>query len=228
MPVPEIYGWCRDGEETFKYMELVRRSTLEQRWDELSTPERSSICDQLHPMIAALRTLTQSPRACVGKFNSFGHVWDACLQLKIASIRNIGYGQLPDVIFQGSTPPGPFSHVSTFQDWFSRPSWANESNQPFEINPMRQGLPDDPINFVHGDLHRSNILVTWTEKGPARVIVIIGWHQSGWYPAYWEYCEAGWTAEVGDEWVTSYISKIMQPRIEVYDFWNYFVLCRGM
>jgi hypothetical protein len=29
--VPEVYGWCLDGEETFIYMELIRGSTLEQR-----------------------------------------------------------------------------------------------------------------------------------------------------------------------------------------------------
>ena len=72
IPVPEVYGWCRDGEETFLYMELIRGSTLEQRWKELSTTERSSICDQLHPMIAALRTIKQSPQeSCVGKLNLF-------------------------------------------------------------------------------------------------------------------------------------------------------------
>ena len=92
---------------------------------------------------------------------------------------------------------------------------------------MRLGLPDDPINFVHGDLHRSNIIITSAEKGPPRVVAIVDWHQSGWYPAYWEYCKARYTVEIGDEWVTTYIPKIMQPRTEVYDFWNWFVLARG-
>ena len=72
VPVPEVYGWCRDGEETFVYMELIRGSTLEQRWDELSSKERSSLCDQLSPMVAALQALKQSPlENCVGKLPFF-------------------------------------------------------------------------------------------------------------------------------------------------------------
>jgi hypothetical protein len=30
IPVPEVYGWCQDGEEVFIYMELVQGVTLEQ------------------------------------------------------------------------------------------------------------------------------------------------------------------------------------------------------
>jgi hypothetical protein len=79
VPVPEVYGWCRDGEETFIYMELIRGSTLEQRWDELSTTERSSLCDQLRPMVAALQALKQSSHeSCVGKHLFFWHVVHWC------------------------------------------------------------------------------------------------------------------------------------------------------
>lgn len=60
VPVPEVYGWCRDGVETFIYMELVTGSTLEQRWDKLSVFEKSSICSQLSPIVAALGKLKQS------------------------------------------------------------------------------------------------------------------------------------------------------------------------
>lgn len=75
VPVPEVYGWRRDGEETFIYMELIRGSTLEQRWDELSTTERSGLSDQLRPMVAALGALKQSPReSCIGKLLLFRHM----------------------------------------------------------------------------------------------------------------------------------------------------------
>src|SRR2546423_5094886 len=81
--------------------------------------------------------------------------------------------------------------------------------------------------FTHGDLHRSNILITSPGEGPPRVTAIIDWHQSGWYSAYWEYCKARWTAEIGDEWGTTYLPKFLKPRLEVYDTWNYFVLLLG-
>jgi thiamine kinase-like enzyme len=58
-------------------------------------------------------------------------------------------------------------------------------------DPQRQGLPDDsPVFFTHADLNLVNIIVSSPDDGPARVLAIIDWHQSGWYPAYWEYCKA--------------------------------------
>jgi thiamine kinase-like enzyme len=78
---------------------------------------------------------------------------------------------------------------------FSQPPVGNGLYQPVDIDPMRLELPDDPINFTHGDLHRSNILVTPAADGPSRVMAIVDWHQCGWYPAYWEYCNARRTIE---------------------------------
>lgn len=57
LPTPEVYGWCQDNEETFLYMKLVRGDTLEQRWPDLSDTDRSACCEQLKPMIEALRYL---------------------------------------------------------------------------------------------------------------------------------------------------------------------------
>jgi len=106
--------------------------------------------------------------------------------------------------------------------------WAQTpSDPPNKIHPMRRDIPDELISFVHADLHRSNILITSAEKGPARVMAIIDWHQSGWYPAYWEYCKARLTAEFGDEWVTKYIPRIMQPREEAWNCFNYICHCHG-
>lgn len=57
LPTPEIYGWCQDDKETFLYMQLVRGDTLEQRWPHLSNAEKSACCEQLKPMVEALRCL---------------------------------------------------------------------------------------------------------------------------------------------------------------------------
>jgi hypothetical protein len=75
-------------------------------------------------------------------------------------IGNIVSGPLQDIIFDGLTV-GPFPDVSTFNDWFTQPNWAqNPSNRLLnDIDPLRRGLPDDPIRFVHGNLHQSNILI---------------------------------------------------------------------
>lgn len=47
VPVPEIYGWRKDGDETFIYMEYLHAQTLEQVWDTLEPHDRVSVCYEL-------------------------------------------------------------------------------------------------------------------------------------------------------------------------------------
>jgi aminoglycoside phosphotransferase (APT) family kinase protein len=100
---------------------------------------------------------------------------------------------LLDILFTGDTKPAadPFASVEEFHDWLSSLSkrgleihWPDPSLIP---DHSRDLLPDDsPITFTHADLHPSNVLVSADE--PCRIVVIIDWHQSGWYPDYREYC----------------------------------------
>lgn len=93
---------------------------------------------------------------------------------------------------------------------------------------MRSLLLDDvSITFTHGDLHRSNIIVSPEGEGALRVLAIIDWHQSGWFPAYWESCKARWTARIGEEWVVEYLPRILKPCVQ-YDYWDFFVLRIGV
>lgn len=94
---------------------------------------------------------------------------------------------------------------------------------------MRSGLPDNAsIKFTHADLHPTNIMLTPEGETP-RVVTIIDWHQSGWYPDYWEFCKTRWTSEIGGEWVTKYVPKFVQPvSDEIYAPFDYFTLSLGM
>ena len=56
---------------------------------------------------------------------------------------------------------------------------------------MRHGVPDDvPVVFTHADLTPSNIIVSSSASQPRTFLAIVDWHQSGWYPAYWEACKS--------------------------------------
>ena len=61
VPVPEVYGWRRDGIETFIYMELIEGDTLEDRWGDLVREEKLDICAQLRRIVDTLRQLRQDP-----------------------------------------------------------------------------------------------------------------------------------------------------------------------
>jgi hypothetical protein len=68
VPVPEIYGWRRDGKELFIYMELIRGHTLEQRWDNLTDPKRVNVCSQLRLIVQCFRQFEQDPsKPFIGK-----------------------------------------------------------------------------------------------------------------------------------------------------------------
>lgn len=61
IPVPEVYGWCRNNNEVFIYMELVDGVTLESVWRDLDLEEKLDICKQLRSMLESLRGLQQDP-----------------------------------------------------------------------------------------------------------------------------------------------------------------------
>lgn len=94
---------------------------------------------------------------------------------------------------------GPFSSVTEFQDWFTflcRRRMPDPYSIPVE--PFRYQLPDNAaIKFTHGDLHRSNTIVTGSE--PRHVVGIVDWEQAGWLPEYWEARKARWTAHWTEE-----------------------------
>jgi hypothetical protein len=129
-------------------------------------------------------------------------------------------------VFTDNTKPaaGPFASVKEFHDWLSSLAklgmeihWPDPSMIP--VFP-RNSLPDDsPITFTHADLHPCNVLVSAGE--PCRVVAIIDWHQSGWYPDYWEYCKTVFTAEPGGEWETVYVPSILGVA-KCYDAWAYY------
>ncbi|KAH6612114.1 phosphotransferase enzyme family protein-like protein [Boeremia exigua] len=207
VPVPEVYKWCKDDGQVFIYMELMNGVTLEKSWDGLDEGDRLAVCEQLRCMIAAWRGL-----GCTSDLTFIGH---------------IGRQPLLDIIFESTCSPtaGPFLSVSEFHDYFTSSFGPRKHNRNRPPHPYRHFLPDDvPIAFTHADLHPSNILVS-TGSTP-RITAIIDWHQSGWYPAYWEYCKARWTSEIGSEWEIKYLPLIVDPH-ECYDYWDYFVLAHG-
>ena len=71
-PVPEVYGWCHDGDEVFIYMELIRGDTLSSRWNDLSQQEKEGIAAQLKKIVRALRQFKLGPgEVNVGMYRCF-------------------------------------------------------------------------------------------------------------------------------------------------------------
>lgn len=201
VPVPEIYGWRHDEGQVFIYMELVPHSvTLEQRWDTLDRAARRDICEQLRLLVQELRTLRHAP----GEPLFLGHV---------------NREPLGDIVFtnENRPPAGPFATVAEFHDWMSNTvkSTVRHHHPGKELSeipdPYRGAMPDDwAVVFTHADLHPSNIMVSDGSgasdgESSCKITALIDWRQSGWYPDYWEFCKAAYTADFHGEWLQEYI-----------------------
>ncbi|EXL92869.1 kinase-like domain-containing protein [Fusarium oxysporum II5] len=187
VPVPEMYGWTEDGGEVFLYMQLVEGVTLENIWEFLNKEDKTGICDQLRDMVVDLRQV---------KRNSNDEF-----------LGQINRGPLQDVVFADGIRP----RAGTILVPASGSHWEGHELEDIP-DPYRQLLHDDPgVVFTHADLHQSNIMVS--EGWPCRIVAIIDWHQSGWYPDYWEFYKAEYTNHWESEWVQKYIPMFLnEPR----------------
>lgn len=111
-----------------------------------------------------------------------------------------------DIIFEDvqqeyKRPAGPFTDVPEFNDYFMNIGWTKTEPPKPCTHFMRPTIPDDqPIFFTHADLTPPNIIISTSFFRPPTVVGIIDFHQSGWYPAYWEACKATWVAGDDSEW----------------------------
>jgi aminoglycoside phosphotransferase (APT) family kinase protein len=210
VPVPQVYGWTRDGAETFLYLELIDGHSLAERWDGLTDEEKSQICRQLRAMIFQWRRIRQ-PQAAL-------------------KLSHIGGQGLCDYLFEdgGIYPAGPFLDTASFHDTFarlsipSRPASKNCLYPRQECEELR-GLSDDvDVVFTHADLDLSNILISKPGEGPVRVVAVIDWHQSGWYPEPWEKLKAYCVAWKDTDWAEKYLDTVLPPvRYEYAYSWEY-------
>ena len=103
---------------------------------------------------------------------------------------------------------GPFDSVKDFHDWYISQYKRRVSDPETIPEPYRKLLPDDSeIVFTHGDLHRSNIILTPSPH--PRLAALVDWEQSAWLPAYWEGCKAHWTTLQSEEWAVKYLPRIV-------------------
>ncbi|PYH34912.1 phosphotransferase family protein [Aspergillus neoniger CBS 115656] len=209
VPVPEVYGWRTEGEVIYIYMEYIKGKTLEQAWDVMAEEDKTGICHELKVICDRLRLLEQDPEEIF-----VGNIAQKPIYDRTFSINHLHEA-------------GPFPTVRQFHDWFTflpRRQMSDPYSVPIE--PYRYGLPDHcAIKFTHGDLHRSNIIVT--SSSPYRVMAIIDWEQSGWLPAYWEVRKAQMSTWSGEEWASVYLPMVLDGFENTEDSWWWYIAALG-
>ncbi|CVK98565.1 uncharacterized protein FMAN_08594 [Fusarium mangiferae] len=203
VPTPRLHCAFRDDEKgvTYIVMERIDGQPLSDSWHEASRDEKDRLLTQLRNILEELRALKKPagkgiPDGAVcaadgGKLHDH-RIWNAA----------------------GEKGLGPFLNEAAF-NLFLRNGVSNtnsitdqgsqaEIQKLIEMHSASEQRKTGTV-FTHGDFSLSNILV---KEG--KVVGIVDWEMSGWYPWYWEYTTAinthyikGWREEIGkflDEW----------------------------
>ncbi|PSN60500.1 kinase-like protein [Corynespora cassiicola Philippines] len=96
--------------------------------------------------------------------------------------------------------PGDLEDREKNQDWHDLQEMMSQQDGPWS-----------PPTFTHGDLNPFNILVR-----DGKVVGIVDWEFSGWYPHYWEYTSAWFGNVTRTEWQGMLDRILDRPRPEEF------------
>ncbi|KAJ8133483.1 hypothetical protein O1611_g137 [Lasiodiplodia mahajangana] len=156
-------------------MERIQGEPLPRAWDKMSEEALEGILKQLKGYIQELRSLEPPPGTGV----------ESCFGSSLYDSR----------IPRGNPRFGPFKTIQEFHFWLRHdykiedyagpdPGKGQVWRDAVDVTRLQDG-PWPPPKFTHGDLNPFNILVR-----DGKVVGIIDWEFSGWYPDYWEYTTA--------------------------------------
>ncbi|KAI1112723.1 kinase-like protein [Nemania sp. NC0429] len=187
IPVPEVYNAYKDEDSghTRIIMEFIVGAELEEVWDTYSVVEKESVIAQLRGYMEELR------------------------QFKGTYIGAIDGSWCDDHFFDDNPGGyGPFKDEEEFNAGIVKALKQAKSGVFVDVtcDIWLECMKGNEIVFTHNDFAPRNILV----RRP-KVVAILDWELSGYYPDYWEYCKAMRRAD----W------QILQPRLkELSVMWN--------
>ena len=168
IPVPTVhYAFERKG-ITYIVMSRIDGAQIGWNWGARTEESKRRVLEHLKAYIQEMRAL--SP-------------------VSSGKVEGVDGGKVYDMRISGGVRGfGPFESVGDFHSFITDDFKASPTQFP-EINELlaMYGGSKYTTCFTHGDLSCANILV----KGD-KVVGIVDWDTSGWYPEYWEYMSA-WT-----------------------------------
>jgi len=182
--VPKVYCAFKRKNKAYIVMEKMRGDMLCNVWGNLSEDSQDRILTHLRLLIHDMRQL-QPTTTHVSNIDG-GPLWD---------------GRIPGPGFY----VGPFDTQEQFHRYLRR-----DITQPIDGHPeiaqlIEMHKKEWPLCFTHADLSSFNILVR-----DDRVIAIIDWATSGWYPAYWEFTTAITMVNPQNTFWGGYVDKFLE------------------
>ncbi|KXT05649.1 hypothetical protein AC578_5629 [Pseudocercospora eumusae] len=200
IPVPRIYGthhW--HGKLAIEMQFFKDCETLNVAWRHLTSEQRREIVTEVAGYVAQLRALQPLNASKIS--STLG---GPCRDVRVGSVKLFGPFQDSDEFHQAIRGGVPSDNV---KDIFGE-QVASTHARKYETK------------FTHGDLGVQNILVR-----DGKVVAIIDWECSGWYPQYWEYTKAQYNRvllpefyEMLDEMIERYEEELGAER----ELWRLF------
>lgn len=193
LPVPKIHCSFVHKGRAYIVMERIQGDVLPKAWGERSEESLQNILAQLRSMLQELRALQPPPHtsveSCVG-----GSLYDSRILRKVSRFGPFTTIQEFHLYLRENCDPSTIQNVEIAQDLEDVKDMAAKQDGPWP-----------PPVFTHGDLNPYNILV----RG-GKVVGLIDWEFSGWYPHYWEYTSAWCGNVLRTEW-QGLLYKFLDP-----------------
>ncbi|OGM42143.1 hypothetical protein ABOM_009160 [Aspergillus bombycis] len=190
VPVPKVYQAFIDPEtnRTFIVMEYVHGDNLQKLLPSLTPSQKTIICKLVKDAMIDLRNIP--PPDYLGTLNRRPY-HDGVFWTKE----------------QNPLISGPFPSQKEMNRGILERLRQTESPQYIRL---LQTMVDSTLHshrtvFAHGDLQPKNIMVQEVEshdgESPKFKITIIDWEISGWYPEYWDFCNATISCRFKPDWL---------------------------
>ena len=172
VPVPRLIDAYESKGVKFIVMEYVNGAPLSKLWGKMKKEEKSSLLRELRQYVDELRNVPP-PRPG----------WVGALDYSPADDERIS-----------SNPMGPFQNHDAFH-LFLRWGIENPTVSPHIEIALAHKRYQHRTVLTHGDLAPQNIIVN-----NGKIVAIIDWETSGWFPEYWEYSLAWQSSWRWVEW----------------------------
>jgi aminoglycoside phosphotransferase (APT) family kinase protein len=162
-PAPKLHGLMKFGEHFLLFTTFEGSHDLGELWPHLDSRQKRSISTQLASIMSQLRSIPHPEDAPIGKVG--GWCEDIRRGSHISHQAIMDTQQFDGFIFSGATRATP-TYLRFLRDFV--PSSSTQ------------------CVFTHGDIKPGNIIVDQDADLNWKVVAIIDWENSGFYPEYWE------------------------------------------
>jgi aminoglycoside phosphotransferase (APT) family kinase protein len=176
IPVPKVYNVYKDQDTGHVriVMEFIEGNRLEDMWDKFDVSQKKIVVEQLHDFFSQLRKIKGPFIGCIDG--------TAC-EDQLFTDELGGYG--------------PYDNESDFNKGIVTALKRSRQGPWVDVVcEMITSLKNHKIVLTHGDFAPRNILVQGT-----KVVAVLDWELSGYYPEYWEYVKALWRPPWETGWI---------------------------